>query len=442
MSVLLFVPDATQAAYSLLFLLIHTYHVGIALISLIGFGLVMKYLESEKNKYLWWALILGLLVAISDRVFMLAFSVPVAGAAIYFYWRKWVDLAAAAKVFGVASATAAAAFISSFILQSLNVIPRQNVSLRRVFEKLGNLIEVRFIPIYILIAVGIVGLIVVWMYMRKHAVKLNVGWWQKLSIGSLTALSGILLILNFISHLLPTSISKLWDSFGWFSFLFVITLGLFLNWTFTNFTSNYSRSVQILATLSVTSALVSLVGMIILGGYESPWITRYAMIIPLLGVIWLVYFALQRTSLKNLAQSLTLVSILLICWVSLSGRANLSILNSPIDTRSKFHTCVDEMAPNHNVKFGLGTYWYSKPAYISTENKIRVNQIKPDLTPYIWINSRDWYQDQNGKDLTYTFLVLDELNPEEVKAKWGEPSEIIHCAGVHTIYYYESGIRL
>ena len=63
---------------------------------------------------------------------------------------------------------------------------------------------------------------------------------------------------------------------------------------------------------------------------------------------------------------------------------------------------------------------------------LRVYQVQPDLTPYHWLSNRLWHKGEPGSrfpDPQYTFVVMNNVDPNEVLKRFGEPAERAACPG-------------
>ncbi len=91
--------------------------------------------------------------------------------------------------------------------------------------------------------------------------------------------------------------------------------------------------------------------------------------------------------------------------------------------------CVRKLAVERSLQAGLADYWNAK--YLRYRVGLPVNQVGPNLEPYYWINNFYWYFD----DTPYDFVVTDRLDPAQIKARFGEPADVVHC-GASEIFVY------
>jgi hypothetical protein len=102
--------------------------------------------------------------------------------------------------------------------------------------------------------------------------------------------------------------------------------------------------------------------------------------------------------------------------------------------------CLDEVAEEHGLRYGYGDYWSAKYVTFLSRSGLRVNQLKPNLEMFEWINNPRWYVHGTGPNNRhypeYRFILTNELAHEQIRLRFGSPALRKECHGVE-IYIYD-----
>ncbi|MEW6265815.1 MAG: hypothetical protein AB1641_22305 [Thermodesulfobacteriota bacterium] len=116
---------------------------------------------------------------------------------------------------------------------------------------------------------------------------------------------------------------------------------------------------------------------------------------------------------------------------------DLEQLTLPYPDRIK---CLDDLARRHNLKFGFSDYWNAKYVSFFSRAGLRVNQLNPDLGPFLWINNLAWYygRKRGGRcDYPdYGFIITNGLSREVILKEFGPPTLVEYC-GENEIFVYD-----
>jgi hypothetical protein len=145
----------------------------------------------------------------------------------------------------------------------------------------------------------------------------------------------------------------------------------------------------------------------------------------------LVLAALQsgRLSRKALAGAPIAVTVLALAilsrrWTPVQPGA----FTIPYDRRTE---ALDRLASEENLRFGYSNYWNAKLISFGSRVRLRVNQLRPDLTPHFWINNARWYLEPGER----RFIITEGLDRKAILTKLGPPSSIRDCAGLEVFLY-------
>jgi hypothetical protein len=101
--------------------------------------------------------------------------------------------------------------------------------------------------------------------------------------------------------------------------------------------------------------------------------------------------------------------------------------------------CLDNMASEVNLRAGLSGYWPAKRITMLSRRGLTVNQIDAGLAPYHLSNNRWWYRGPKVRDAVefprYSFAVVDDLDRELVRSRFGPPAAERRC-DPYTIWVY------
>jgi hypothetical protein len=133
-----------------------------------------------------------------------------------------------------------------------------------------------------------------------------------------------------------------------------------------------------------------------------------------------------------------LVAITLCCLSVMGGGAILNAGKPmPGTFPSPITMCVDELAGKLGVERGLATYWQAKHTSMLSGKSVRVVQVSALLKPYYWITSDAWYDEPFDFIIVHNEAEPGyKIDTQRMKAIYGEPALVEEC-GDSTIYVYE-----
>lgn len=68
-------------------------------------------------------------------------------------------------------------------------------------------------------------------------------------------------------------------------------------------------------------------------------------------------------------------------------------------------SCIDNIAKENNLTYGVGNYWIAKRTTMFSRNGVRIYAIWEDAAPAIHVCNKNWY---NNKNIKFEFVVLHE----------------------------------
>ena len=103
-------------------------------------------------------------------------------------------------------------------------------------------------------------------------------------------------------------------------------------------------------------------------------------------------------------------------------------------------TCLLEKKAELGLRAGLSDYWRSRPAMISSNWTLQLDQITADGHPFYWNNDSTWYEhslESQDRPPGYNFIVIDKLDPPALLRRFGNPARTAQC-GTDTIWVYSA----
>lgn len=109
-----------------------------------------------------------------------------------------------------------------------------------------------------------------------------------------------------------------------------------------------------------------------------------------------ILVTIRVSAFSKLSPALALVTIALFSFSAGLFFTDLQIIKYPEATR-----CVDDYTSRTGFRRGLSDYWTAKLVSFTTRNGSVVDQVLPDLKPYLLMNAKGWYNQG-----AYNFVVL------------------------------------
>lgn len=97
--------------------------------------------------------------------------------------------------------------------------------------------------------------------------------------------------------------------------------------------------------------------------------------------------------------------------------------------------CLIAHRNEYGLNAGLATYWEARKTEASTNWTLLMEQTARDGSFYYWGNNRKRYQ-ANAEN--FNFLVVKDLDPQLIKARFGSPEKTLQCQG-SAIWIYPPG---
>ncbi|MCP3142832.1 hypothetical protein [Pyxidicoccus xibeiensis] len=106
--------------------------------------------------------------------------------------------------------------------------------------------------------------------------------------------------------------------------------------------------------------------------------------------------------------------------------------------QARIAACLDANRERHGLGWGVADYWNARLASLFSRTGLWVNQVVGDGDTYPWINNLDWYLARRGERSDYTFVITENLDMVGFKRKFGEPRATFFCEHVE-VYVYGKG---
>lgn len=100
--------------------------------------------------------------------------------------------------------------------------------------------------------------------------------------------------------------------------------------------------------------------------------------------------------------------------------------------------CVDELADQYGVRFGVADYWQAKPISVWSQRGVRVVQVTRELKPYFWINNTAWYAGEPEFAIVDTSRPVNDdwrLDETFLISRYGQPDEVFQCGADRILLY-------
>jgi hypothetical protein len=99
--------------------------------------------------------------------------------------------------------------------------------------------------------------------------------------------------------------------------------------------------------------------------------------------------------------------------------------------------CLDANAPRYGLRSGIAQYWQARPIEMLSRRNLQAVTIRPDLTPWHWLGSLDWY----NRDIDFAVVDNSPLGDifsaraSTLAESFGPPATVFSC-GDSDIYVY------
>ena len=112
--------------------------------------------------------------------------------------------------------------------------------------------------------------------------------------------------------------------------------------------------------------------------------------------------------------------------------------------RQPIESCLSRLLPVSDRNAGLADYWLARPMTLSSNFRLQVQPINNEGQPSLWGNDPYWFTHSitsPSQVPTYSFIVMAQLSPTAIAARYGRPDQSFKCLG-SDIWIYHNGTRL
>jgi hypothetical protein len=377
------------------YLLSISYHLGAFINALICLIFTFKYLNLEKKYYLVMLFVFGFLGTISDRLFLVLYTVPVFAFTVFLFINEYRQ-----KVFKVLTINLAC-FLSGYSMFLLI----KNSGFIHIIGTKGKIFNFENIGDSFHIMIG----------------------QYKYYLSSLDY-RALIVLLTIFSFLILTCI-------------LVIQLRKILK----------QRSIDIQFFMESGYVLFSVVFIVIVmftpvinGNYYSPAILRYNIYYIYLGIFNYAYifYYLSRNKIFNRVFNpvILIVSVyLVVCLISyIKNHEIRKGMTNFLNYYPGIARCVDEIAEKHNLKYGVAHYWNAKLTTMFSRKDIRVYTVHHDMAIWYHVTNQNWYY-KNGKgrysEPEFNFVITNDLDSLAITNLLGKPEEILRCGDIEILKF-------
>ncbi|MGF1583936.1 MAG: hypothetical protein ACFCUM_01345 [Bacteroidales bacterium] len=154
----------------------------------------------------------------------------------------------------------------------------------------------------------------------------------------------------------------------------------------------------------------------------------YVFYLSLFNYAFIFHFLLSRKKELRKVFNYALISVvLLISGFTLKYSTNSGIasgITSLIDYYPDYVECIDELAKERNVKYGVGGYWHAKMTTMFSRNNVRVYTVHENMAIWYHVTNRNWYYRQGEGhygDPEFRFVLASSLDSAAIGSSLGVP---------------------
>ncbi len=343
-----------------------TLHFGAFAMAILTLGLSLLYYNKAKTSTLILLFILSMLSVLSDRLFMLMYSVPVAAVSLYIAiaWRK---RAAIILLISTIISLLLGMWLHGVIDRTwLNVLHLPKIT---NFDKIDE-------SFFILMDL-----------MRSHILR-----WNIFSFIIIAALASYILQLIIAAKLIVKNLCNSPQAFYLlFSLIFI-------------------PAVFLMPVLTGTFTQISIMR------YN---ISAFFMAIINLGFL-LGYFIEKKN--YNAWMMITSKAVFIALLLTMFGIGVSKISSEGIDRFFNYYPDyvreLDEIAKEENLQYGLASFWHAKPITVFSRKGLKVYHAFDELIPYVHVTSLEYY---TREDHVFNFVVISTINDKEAWKKHLNP---------------------
>lgn len=363
--VLLFFLDALLAKnfYFANFALNSTLHFGAFAMAILTLGLSLHYFDKPKSSTLILIFTLSILSVLSDRLFILMYSMPVAAVSLYIaiaYRKRTAIILLISAIISLMLGMWLHGVIDRTWLNVLHLPKITN------FDKIG---ESFFILMNLL---------------KSHLLRWNI--------------FSFIIIAALVSYILQA----------------IIAAKLILK--------NQCNSPKAFYLLfSLIFIPVVFLMPVLTGTFTQLSIMRYNISAFFMAIINLGFLLAYLIEIKNYKAWILISSKMLFIalLITMFGIGFSKISSEGLDRFFNYYPDyvreLDEIAEEENLQYGLASFWYAKPITVFSRKGLKVYHVFDELIPYVHVTSLEYY---TREDHVFNFVVMNTINNKEAWRKY------------------------
>jgi len=342
-----------------------SYHMSAFLMSFLCLIISLNYLKKPKNTFLIVLFLIGILCIVSDKLFIVLYSVPIFSLVVFY--KKIIP---GKKIIFLLITDLITVGIGLFLfhyISSENYItippPSRNEGFDSIVSSFNILMEQN------------------WVYLKDFNFKTVIVFSSIISFG--------LVIYLFIKNIRKDNGFSLIRVYCFFSIVYTLFVffapvmnGNYLDWGCQRY--------------NVYVFYISLVNFGVITAYNFDTIRKTKLYLNLLKGVVIVFI-------------ITAFSIIFI-QLSLPG------LNKYFSYYPDKVKCIDELAKKEKLLCGVGNYWDAKYITMFSKKNVKVYAAFDDLTPFYHNTNPTWFHNENA---LFNFIILDDFSGDEYKEKIG-----------------------
>lgn len=201
--------------------------------------------------------------------------------------------------------------------------------------------------------------------------------------------------------------------------------------------------VIVFAAFYLSLALTDTVFVVATGMARDNWVLRY--FLPLLLLASGFGFLFIATPLHGNGRWSSFAATSITCLIAAAAFAQF-VLSAPSFDRlmqvANYYpasvACLDAQLRAYGVTRGVATYWQARPISELSRADLQITQVNSDLSPLLWLNSRDSYH------IEPQFVVIDtragmevrfRIDEAAVRGRFGSPAAVVDCPESRTLVY-------
>lgn len=183
----------------------------------------------------------------------------------------------------------------------------------------------------------------------------------------------------------------------------------------------------------LTQIILDFIATIFFGYYNSLVHIRYFTVLFVFPYLWLLVYAgyalKEKYQLYIIATFLTAV---VFAGVYLFTELQPGGMNNFLSYKPPNTECLDKIARENNLKYGLADLWNNVDSLFSQEG-VRLHIAGAQghyIIPSHWQSSYEWYIEKSPQDQTfpdYSFIMTERFNEDDIISTLGQPEKVYQC---------------